>query len=451
MHDENESDEKLPRYAWWSSWRPTSLSILKNTETKILDRSRTPLVMVHGFGGGVGLWIRNLDPLCRSRPVFAFDLLGFGRSSHPRFSLDPVQAEQQSVSSIEHWRRALGLEKMILLGHSLGGYLATSYAIQYPERVCHLILVDPWGFEPVPREGVASLGFPRWVEMILSIASFFNPLAVVRATGPWGPKLISRVRPDFKRNFEELFQDDTIMEYIYHCNAQTPRERTGIRSQRLLDQLAAETVGSLPAAYQEFLNDPTVIDQWREGNQYEFSTLNISAAVEEWQEDERSILSFTTPELGIFELAEKRVWRVERVRPGRDAVEPAGVIPPAEGPRAAAAPDLTESEPQAQPAAQKPAGVMPAPEKPRTAEPAAAEPCSACQAGTKVQGNRMETPDTTPVQGDGGNVNMVDEPIFKVPNKRKKQGKGQGKKQAKKRQRWRNENRTVMTASQTRF
>ncbi|TSL61138.1 Protein ABHD4 [Bagarius yarrelli] len=265
MHDETESDEKFPRYTWLPSWRPTSFSLLKKTETKILDRvqndlwarfvslptqdriwtltvthkslrdapkscSRTPLVMVHGFGGGVGLWIRNLDPLCRSRPVFAFDLLGFGRSSHPHFPLDPVQAEQQSVTSIEHWRRALGLEKMILLGHSLGGYLATSYAIQYPERVRHLILVDPWGFEPVPAEGLARLGFPRWVEMILAMASFFNPLAVVRATGPWGPKLIGRVRPDFKRNFEELFQDDTIMEYIYHCNAQTPSGEVGFRA-----------------------------------------------------------------------------------------------------------------------------------------------------------------------------------------------------------------------------
>ncbi|KAK3531196.1 hypothetical protein QTP70_015130, partial [Hemibagrus guttatus] len=48
-------------------------------------------------------------------------------------------------------------------------------------------------------------------------------------------------------------------------------------------------------------------------------------------------------------------------RPGRDAA--------AEGPGAAAAPDLTESEPQAQPAAQKPTGATPALEKPRTAEP----------------------------------------------------------------------------------
>ncbi|KAK3527932.1 hypothetical protein QTP86_012209 [Hemibagrus guttatus] len=152
-------------------------------------------------------------------------------------------------------------------------------------------------------------------------------------------------------------------------------------------------------------------------------------------------------------------------RPGQDAAEPAGVVPPAaavrpaaEGPGAAAAPDLTESEPQAQPAAQTPTGATSAPEKPRTAEPAAAEPRSArpdrkkpwstekssvgsgavleppalTEAGAEVQGNRMETPDTTPVQGDGGDVDMADEPVFKVPNKRKKQGKGQGKKQARK-------------------
>ncbi|KAK3541664.1 hypothetical protein QTP86_034735, partial [Hemibagrus guttatus] len=47
----------------------------------------------------------------------------------------------------------------------------------------------------------------------------------------------------------------------------------------------------------------------------------------------------------------------------------------------------------------------------------------------EVPSNRLETPDTTLVQGDGGDVDMVDEPVFKVPNKRKKQGKGRGKKQ----------------------
>uniref|UniRef100_A0A8C4HAI7 (Lyso)-N-acylphosphatidylethanolamine lipase n=1 Tax=Dicentrarchus labrax TaxID=13489 RepID=A0A8C4HAI7_DICLA len=259
---------------WWPSWRPTSMSLLKTTESKILaciqkdlwarfvtlpnqDRiwtltltnkvvrkpaeKGTPLVMVHGFGGGVGLWIRNLEALSRSRPVYAFDLLGFGRSSRPPFPSDAAKAEEQFVNSIEQWRQSVGLENMILLGHSLGGYLAASYAIQYPSRVSHLILVDPWGFPERPQtqtqedEGqgtqvVKRPPLPRWVKAIAAVVSLFNPLAVIRAAGPWGPGLVNRFRPDFKRKFEDLFDDDTMTQYIYHCNAQTPSGEVGFRA-----------------------------------------------------------------------------------------------------------------------------------------------------------------------------------------------------------------------------
>lgn len=115
--------------------RTWTLKLTNKTSCKPTDQAaKTPLVMVHGFGGGIGLWIRNLDALSQSRPVYAFDLLGFGRSSRPSFPSDASLAEEQFISSIEQWRQSLGLERMILLGHSLGGYLATSYTIQYPER-----------------------------------------------------------------------------------------------------------------------------------------------------------------------------------------------------------------------------------------------------------------------------------------------------------------------------
>ena len=48
-----------------------------------------PLVLIHGLCGGIALWAQNIDELCQSRPLFAFDLLGFGKSSRPSFSLDP--------------------------------------------------------------------------------------------------------------------------------------------------------------------------------------------------------------------------------------------------------------------------------------------------------------------------------------------------------------------------
>ncbi|KAK3548335.1 hypothetical protein QTP70_010190 [Hemibagrus guttatus] len=155
-------------------------------------------------------------------------------------------------------------------------------------------------------------------------------------------------------------------------------------------------------------------------------------------------------------------------RPGQEAAEPALVVPPAatvrpavESPGVAAAPEQTESEPQAQPAAQKPTGATTTPEEPCAAEPFMVRSCSAelvsvrpaetdrdqekpcltepdlerpcsvdsgavlelpvlAEAGTEVQSCRLEAPVTTPVHEDGGDVEMEDEPTFKVPTKRKK-------------------------------
>uniref|UniRef100_A0A672KLW0 Abhydrolase domain containing 4 n=1 Tax=Sinocyclocheilus grahami TaxID=75366 RepID=A0A672KLW0_SINGR len=176
---------------------------------KVTNKS-TPLVMIHGFGGGVGLWIRNLDALSHSRPVYAVDLLGFGRSSRPLFPSDALLAEEQFVTSIEQWRQSLGLERMILLGHSLGGYLATSYTIQYPERYL--------------KKAYA-------VNYIRTLAAAFyysrhHHVTCVHA----GPGLVNRFRPDFKRKFEDLFEDDTMMQYIYHCNAQNPSGEVGFKA-----------------------------------------------------------------------------------------------------------------------------------------------------------------------------------------------------------------------------
>lgn len=71
---------------------------------------RPTLVLVHGFAAGIGFWAKNIDALAEHyngtitaiivicphiRSVYAFDLLGFGRSSRPRFTgKDHVDAEQ---------------------------------------------------------------------------------------------------------------------------------------------------------------------------------------------------------------------------------------------------------------------------------------------------------------------------------------------------------------------
>ena len=67
-------------------------------------------------------------------------------------------------------------------------------------RVSHLILVDPWGLpERAQPEEQSQAGQgtevkrpapPRWVKAVASVFSLFNPLAVIRAAGPWGERYI---------------------------------------------------------------------------------------------------------------------------------------------------------------------------------------------------------------------------------------------------------------------
>ncbi|XP_066539097.1 1-acylglycerol-3-phosphate O-acyltransferase ABHD5 isoform X1 [Hoplias malabaricus] len=244
--------------SWLPSWCPTSQCKLKEVEERMLqtlkskfskqfvhisndnklwtlvfsgsEDDKTPLVLLHGFGCGVGLWALNLDTLSQQRPVYAFDLLGFGQSSRPLFSTNAQEAELQFVESIEEWRKKLGLETMIMLGHNLGGYLAAAYSLKYPSRVKHMILVEPWGFPERPEPGDQDRPIPVWIKALGAMLSPFNPLAGLRLAGPLGPLLVQTLRPDFKKKFTSIFSDNTVTEYIYHLNVQSPSGETAFKN-----------------------------------------------------------------------------------------------------------------------------------------------------------------------------------------------------------------------------
>ena len=82
----------------------------------------------------------------------------------------------------------MGLKKFILLGHSMGGFLASSYALQYPDQVSHLILADSWGFSdhPLKYDTNGQNQTPFWVKGVARLLQPLNPLSFVRAAGPLG-------------------------------------------------------------------------------------------------------------------------------------------------------------------------------------------------------------------------------------------------------------------------
>ncbi|XP_049876632.1 1-acylglycerol-3-phosphate O-acyltransferase ABHD5 isoform X2 [Pectinophora gossypiella] len=196
------------------------------------DSNKTPLVLLHGMGAGLALWCPNLDAFAAHRPVYAIDLLGFGRSSRPKFSSDATKVEAQWVESVEEWRREVNLGEFVLLGHSLGGYIATAYALKYPERVRHLILADPWGFPERPSNVYEKYQVPLWIRAVVTVIQPLNPLWAVRVAGPAGKWLVSKTRPDIARKYTKYVPDanTVIPEYIYQCNSQTPSGESAFHS-----------------------------------------------------------------------------------------------------------------------------------------------------------------------------------------------------------------------------
>jgi proline iminopeptidase len=97
-------------------------------------------LIVHGGLGLDHTYFRPwLDPLGDRLQLVYYDQRGNGRSSR---ALNEALTFDQLCRDADALRACLGLQRMALLGHSLGGFVALEYALRYPERVSHLILVD---------------------------------------------------------------------------------------------------------------------------------------------------------------------------------------------------------------------------------------------------------------------------------------------------------------------
>ena len=102
-----------------------------------------PLLLIHGLGGDADEWVFCMKDLSSSHRVIAIDLLGFGRSDKPLIHY----TIHGFVEVLEHFLNALAIERISLMGSSLGGWIATAFTLNFPQRTDKLILVDPAGLQ----------------------------------------------------------------------------------------------------------------------------------------------------------------------------------------------------------------------------------------------------------------------------------------------------------------
>lgn len=101
------------------------------------------VIMVHGLGSYSQAWKKNIAELSLKYRVIAIDLPGYGKSSKaPHSGLMSFYA-----GVIVDFIKQMNLGQVNLVGHSMGGQISMVLAIEHPELVKRLILVDPAGFE----------------------------------------------------------------------------------------------------------------------------------------------------------------------------------------------------------------------------------------------------------------------------------------------------------------
>jgi len=111
------------------------------------------LLLTHGYTGSARDWAKVVGPLSQKHAVITWDILGHGAAESPD---DPAAySVPRTIAQMLRLIDAASLERAVLVGHSLGGFLSLEFLLAHPERVAALVLVDtgPGYRKDEPRAG----------------------------------------------------------------------------------------------------------------------------------------------------------------------------------------------------------------------------------------------------------------------------------------------------------
>ena len=119
------------------------------------SRHKKTILLLHGIAVTREMWIPQMMSMASSYRLLAPDLPGHGSRSHEKFTFEGAVAELKALLAEKNCKGVL------VVGFSLGGYLASEFAHQYPDRLNGLVLVssstDPKGCVTIPYHLLAFL------------------------------------------------------------------------------------------------------------------------------------------------------------------------------------------------------------------------------------------------------------------------------------------------------
>lgn len=137
-----------------------------NTRFWASGNEGTVVLLIHGLGGSVENWMYNINALAQHHRVYAIDLAGFGRSDKNQ----TLTSFSEYAQFVHEFMEVQHINKASLVGHSAGGGVTLQFAIQFPDRIEKMVLVDSAGLGKEIRRLVRFLSLPLIGEL-LSIPS----------------------------------------------------------------------------------------------------------------------------------------------------------------------------------------------------------------------------------------------------------------------------------------
>jgi len=111
----------------------------KNTKISYTDQGKgTAVVLLHGFLENQSMWRVFIPELSKKHRIITIDLLGHGTTA----CLGYVHTMEDQADMVHHVLHELKIRKAVLIGHSMGGYVALAFAELYPDNVKGIVLVN---------------------------------------------------------------------------------------------------------------------------------------------------------------------------------------------------------------------------------------------------------------------------------------------------------------------
>ena len=109
----------------------------KNTKISYTDQGKgTAVVLLHGFLENQSMWKAFIPELVKKHRIITIDLLGHGETE----CLGYVHTMEDQADMVHHVLHELKIRKAVLIGHSMGGYVALAFAELYPDNVKGIVL-----------------------------------------------------------------------------------------------------------------------------------------------------------------------------------------------------------------------------------------------------------------------------------------------------------------------